>query len=168
MEQGSGPSAVASRVSPGGGSIVVAEQRTRPSPYDPDLDPSPRPSAGAGEMFEVYQRFIANPFLAVLACIPVLLLIRAGLQSHQLAWFLGGLCLLCLTFLLVQFHCLDCGATGWLWRSRRHACPELMNRWRAGKLGRLRPPPLSTQILVWLYVMAAVGALVIVRFALRA
>lgn len=150
------------RIRAAGGVIAVEQPQRWPDTYDPDLDANPQQSAGPREAFESYQRFIANPFLAVLGCLLALLVIRSGLRAHHLAWFLGGLCLFGLAFLLIQFHCLDCGATGWLVTWRRHACPGLMDRWRAGRPGRWRPPPLSTQIAGWVYIIASAGALAMV------
>src|SRR5947209_18801781 len=105
---------------PGANRIVQREpwQTT----YDRELDLQPRPpSQASGESIEAYQRLIANPFLFVLGCVLVFALVRGALQVKSVTMFFTGLGLLGAAILLLQFHCLDCGATGWLLGSRRHA-----------------------------------------------
>jgi hypothetical protein len=56
---------------------------------------------------------------------------------------------------LVQFHCLDCGATGWLVRYQRHACPKVVARWRSRVVRRFHGPRLRIQLIAWLIVTMA-------------
>jgi hypothetical protein len=119
------------------------------------------------ESFETYQRFIANPLLTVLDGLLAFLLIRAGLQTRNLALFLTGIGLLFLAIPLLQFHCLDCGATGWLLRYRRHACPPVVVRWQSRESLRFRGPGVLAQLLAWLGVLAAGIIGFVILFASR-
>ena len=65
-----------------------------------------------------------------------------------------------------QFHCLDCGATDWFMNWRRHACPALVTRWRAGRMDRWRLPAFKTQFVLWLYVLASATTLGLILFVL--
>jgi len=70
---------------------------------------------------------------------------------------------------LFQYHCLDCGATGWLLSFRRHCCPAITARAHDGVVVR-RFPGLSvkSQIIGWIYfLLAAFMAIVIVLAARR-
>ena len=102
-----------------------------PSTYDRDFDRRPQRPPGLSdfeEPFEAHQRLIANPFLAILSWVAAIALIRTSLRHHSLALFLVAGGLFIVAFFLLQFHCLDCGKTGWLLRSRMHACPPLRFR----------------------------------------
>lgn len=130
--------------------------------HDPYLDRHPAGRPGASGPLDDFRRFIVNPLLAVLLSIPAVLLVRGGLVRHELVWFIAGLCLLGISLLFVQYHCLDCGATGFLLRVRRHACPGLTERWRSGRVGRIRPPGVAAQLLIWLYILAVLGGLALI------
>ena len=92
--------------------------------YDPDLDIQPRPpSLGPTEPVEAFQRLVANPFLTFFAWLVAFGLVVQSLHRLNLALFVAGLALLFLAFLLLQFHCLDCGATGWLLRASAACLP---------------------------------------------
>jgi hypothetical protein len=108
---------------------------------------------------------LANPLLSVAACVGAVVLIRIALQHRALPLFLLGVALLFGAGLLVQFHCLDCGATGWLLSARRHACSPLLARWREGRLRRWQLPGLKVQMLVWLHLLASVTGLLLILFA---
>ena len=145
-----------------------------PSTYDHDLDLPPRPSPRARrgkplaqsprESLELYQRLVANPVLAVISGVVVVALLRAALVTKSLALFLIGSALLSFTLLLLQFHCLDCGATGWLIRSRWHACPAVVARWRSRLLPQFRGPGLSVQLQMWFYLLMAASILILALF----
>jgi hypothetical protein len=148
-----------------------------PSTYDRELDGHPRESSQGSreqplmqsprESFETYQRFIANPLLAVLAVVLAFLLVRTGVQTRHLTWFLTGIGLLTLVVPLLQFHCLDCGATGWLLRHRRHACPAVVARWERRQLPRFVGPRVKAQLLAWLYLLVAAFLLFMIQRAAR-
>jgi hypothetical protein len=52
---------------------------------------------------------------------------------------------------LIQYHCLDCGRTDFAFRSRRHACGEMLRRWRSREFGARMPPRLRTQVKAWIW-----------------
>jgi len=138
------------------------------SVFDPDLDVSrPRRVRRTVEPIGECQRLIANPFLAVLCWVAVFFVIRQGLRMHSLPLFLGGLGLLFVPILLVQYHCLDCGATGWLFRSRSHACPVVVARHQNPGAWRRRGPRVETQIILWVYCLMAASLLFLVRYLSR-
>jgi hypothetical protein len=104
-----------------------------------------------------HQRIVVNPFLGVLAWVGTVVLIEVGVRRRSLALFLAGVGLLIVGFVLHQFHCLDCGATGWLYHYRRHACPSVVARYENREARRFRIPNVPTQVTIWIYVLA--GAL---------
>ena len=110
--------------------------------HDRDLDFDP-PAAGATMARRrptpsEYQRLVANPFLAVFWLI---VLVRA---SHARPWpsrsllASSGSPLAACSALgyLLQYHCLDCGPTGLLFRWRSHACPTRLARQQTGRARR--------------------------------
>ena len=104
--------------------------------FDRDVDSQPgRPPRVPFESVPEYQRLVANPFLAVLAWLVDVSLMRAAMKSRSSTLFLIGLSLLFVAFFFLQFHCLDCGATGWLFRYRSHACPAVVARYQDGVCG---------------------------------
>jgi hypothetical protein len=132
------------------------ESAPSPSTFDQDLDISRRPpSGGSGESLDNYQRLLANPFLAVLCWLIMFGLFRAGLRIQSFTLFLAGVGLLFGALLLFQFHCLDCGSTGWLLGYRRHACPAVLARWQSRQVRRFRGPGVKTQIVAWLVLVAS-------------
>jgi hypothetical protein len=139
------------------------------STYDRELDTAPRPSSElSGEAVEAYQRLLANPFLSVLNLGIVFALLRAAVQYQSLVLFVIGMVLLPAAIFLLQFHCLDCGATGWLLGHRRHVCPSVMVRCQERRRRRFRGPGLKAQIMAWFYVLAAAFVwLMIVSIARR-
>ncbi len=126
----------------------------RPPPSDP------------AEPIDTYRRLVANPLLAVATAVLAVLSLRLSLRWDNLYAFLASLGLLVGSFLLIQFHCLDCGATGWLLNRSRHRCPPAVTRWRSGRMDRWRPPAMSTQLAIWMQVVAALGALGLILFVL--
>jgi hypothetical protein len=136
------------------------------STYDRDLDVQSSRAAGPTEPIDAYRRLVANPLLAVASCVLALVLLRASLQWRSLASFLMAIGLFSISIFFTQFHCLDCGRTIWLSAARRHACPMILSRWRAGLLPRWRFPGLKTQIVLWLYFLASATALILILFVL--
>jgi hypothetical protein len=58
-----------------------------------------------------------------------------------------------LGFFLIQYHCVDCGATGWALRHRRHACPEEVARWQNRRPLPRGLPSVGTQIVMWCFLL---------------
>jgi hypothetical protein len=135
--------------------------------FDRDVDSQPgRPPRVPIESLPEYQRIVVNPFLGVLTWLVMFALIRAGVRSQSSTLFLIGLSLLFVAFVFLQFHCLDCGATGWLFRYRRHACPSVVARYQNREVGRFRVPNVKIQMTIWFYLLA--GALFLLVLFLSA
>ena len=125
--------------------------------YDPQLDASQglsasRPAVLPIEAIGEHQRLVVNPLVAILSSLAGVALIQHALRTRNVALFGGGVGVLFLSLLLIQFHCRDCGATGWYLHASRHACAAVVARWRRNVLSRsgLRA---RTQLLIWTYVM---------------
>ncbi|GAC1448465.1 MAG: hypothetical protein NVSMB9_31660 [Isosphaeraceae bacterium] len=106
---------------------------------------------------QTYQRLIANPFLAMLALIAWYVGCREVLSWHRLDLFLLALSCLFLIPLLLQYHCLDCGATGRLTRWRRHECARVRERRNAGKPRRFQGPSPVKQSVIWFFLVLGVA-----------
>jgi len=133
-----------------------------PGTFDRDVDAQAgRPSRVPIELLPEYQRIVVNPLLGVLAWLAMIALLNAGVRSRSLTLFLIGLSLLFLGLLFQQFHCLDCGATGWLFRYRSHACPKIVARYQDREVRRFRLPNVTTQITIWIYLLAGVLLLLV-------
>ena len=134
-----------------------------PDLFDRELDPQPPSWVGQGRDTVVpFQRLVVNPFLAVLVFVMIVALWREGVTRRSPALFQLGVGLLLVDVFLVQYHCLDCGATGWLLRYRRHACPTVMSRWQRQEWRRFRGPGVRLQLVVWLILVAAVFVLALI------
>ena len=131
-----------------------------PDVFDPDLDPQPRRSLDPAHVtIAPYQRLIVNPFLTVLVFVIVVGIVRIAIQTETAGLFALAVGLLVVDVFLVQYHCLDCGATGWLRRYRRHTCPTVIARWQRGEHRRIRGPSVKLQLAGWLVLLAAAAAL---------
>jgi hypothetical protein len=142
------------------------ELRSSQSPFDPDLDvPHRRPSQLSSESIECQRRLIVNPFLAVLGWVIVLAILRLALQIRNSLLFLTGLGLSLAPLFLFQYHCLDCGATGWVQSAWRHCCPAVTARAQSGIVRR--PPRLSVtnQMIAWIYLLVLAFAVWVIFFA---
>jgi hypothetical protein len=138
------------------------------SRFDPDLDiPRRRLSPASIESIEDHQRLMVNPFLVVLGWVIVVALIRMALRIHSLHLFVTGVFLLLVPALLFQYHCLDCGSTGWLFRYRRHACPAVTARAQSGVVRRFHGLSVTFQLIVWSQILAVALVLFMILFALR-
>ena len=125
--------------------------------FDPDLDVPPRPQR-PGLNDGPPKRLLVNPFLVVIDWLAAVTLLRAGIKRVEFSVFLAGAILLLLGFILLRYHCLDCGATGWALMHRRHACsPGQVPKWR-----RLRVPSITIQVVIWGYLLAAAIALFLI------
>ena len=138
------------------GDDQLLELEPWPGMHDRELDqrPSP-PSRSSPKSLKYTQRLIANPFLSVFNCVLVFAVIRTAIQLRSLVLFLLGIGLLPVSILLLQFHCLDCGATGWMLLYHRHTCLAIILRHQSGHRRRFRGPGLRAQTIAWFYVLAA-------------
>jgi hypothetical protein len=115
---------------------------------------------------ETYQRLVANPFLAGAGFLFWLALV-ARLVGHVEVVknpatpfiALGIIVVLFAIPRLLQYHCLDCGVTGRLAHWRRHVCAASAERRRQGRPRRLRGPTPPTQVILWLWVLLALGGI---------
>jgi hypothetical protein len=136
--------------------------------FDRDLDSQwQRPARRPTGSVEPYQRLLVNPFLATLTGVGGVACIRMGVQSRSLWIFSMGIGLVVVGLLLLQFHCLDCGSTGWLLGFRRHACPAVVARWNSDQERRFPWLTVGTQAMAWLYIIPAVAFLTFMIFAWR-
>jgi hypothetical protein len=134
-----------------------------PDLFDRELDPQPQRRVGPDRDTVVpFQRLLVNPFLAVAVFVLVVALWREGVTRRSPALFQLGVGLLLVDVFLVQYHCLDCGATGWLLRYRRHACPTVLSRWQRGESRRFRGPGVRLQLVAWVTLVAAVFVLAVI------
>jgi hypothetical protein len=134
--------------------------------FDPELDNlTRRPSPRYREPLPRFQRLVVNPLLAVLCWLMVFFVLKITVQNRHLVGFLVGVGLLFLPFLLVQYHCMDCGKTGWVLRYRRHACPPVIARWQTQQAPQTRGPNVKFQLVLWsvffvsAFVLAAIAYL---------
>ncbi len=121
--------------------------------YDPDIDSQQRPPVEPFWSLTDCQRLIATPALALLVCLAAYLAIRHALIVRHLGLFVSGLILFVVPLPLGQYHCLDCGATGWALRAARHACPAVVARQHHPDSRWLRIPRLRTQFKLWMVVV---------------
>jgi hypothetical protein len=134
-----------------------------PDVFDRELDPQPQRPAGLNRDTVVpFQRLVVNPFLAVLVFVIIVALWREAVIRRMPVLFQLGMGLLVVDALLVQYHCLDCGATGWLLRYRRHACSRVLSRWQHGEWRRFRGPGVKIQLVAWLIIVAGAFVLMLI------
>ena len=133
--------------------------------HDPEFDPAPaRRSILYDDDPRAYQRLVVNPFLALLALIGWVALMRFGYRERLLLAFLLAQLLPVVAFFVVQYHCLDCGASGRLSRWKDHACESVVARRLAGRPRRFRGPNPRSQMLLWIYgLMAAAWYTIVLR-----
>ncbi len=139
----------------------------RPDTFDPDLDLQPRRPEASTDPIDSYQRLVANPFLALLGWLVAFALLREALRHPNLPLFLTSLVVFIASVFLLQFHCLDCGATRWLPRYQRHACPAVVARQAYTSRRRIRGPGIRTQLVGWFVLMAIVFVLGMMVIAAR-
>ncbi len=101
------------------------------------------------------QRLLANPFLAILVAIPWGFGFRWAFLRKSPTFLLILLGLLpCIAYFL-QYHCLDCGATGRFFRWRSHACSAVIARCHSERRTWFRPPNPTAQVILWGYFLVA-------------
>jgi hypothetical protein len=101
--------------------------------FDPDLDlPRQQPRSLTEQEIGQAQRLIINPMLGMLGWLLGVMTINYALRWHEpgLCWI--ALLMFMISICLIQFHCLDCGITGWFVTGRRHACPPVVRRAQEG------------------------------------
>jgi hypothetical protein len=127
-----------------------------PDVFDRDLDPQPhRPARSDLRSIVPFQRLIVNPFLTVLGFVIIVAIWYEAFNRRATGLLQLGVALLLGVGFLVQYHCLDCGKTGWLFRYRRHACPAVVARWELGERRRFRGPGVRAQLWLWFIVLAS-------------
>ncbi len=121
-----------------------------PRMFDRDLDPPSRQAVLLPEHLAGYQRVVVNPFLAVLGWLAWLFAIRQSMRAGNAMLFFFLLPWVPAPSRLFQFHCLDCGRTGWLSRLGRHACTGVLERRELESVG---PPPVdpALQTRLWYF-----------------
>ncbi len=130
---------------------------TSSSVYDPVLDTSleltrSRQPAVPVEFVGQHQQLVVNPLVAMLSGVSAAVLIRHGLHTRNVLLFCAGLGVLFLSFLLIQFHCRDCGSTGWYLHASRHACAAVVARWRQNVVPRYSLTA-KRQLHIWSYAL---------------
>jgi hypothetical protein len=130
------------------------------STFDRDLD-SMQPSRARRRLEPIAesQRLLVNPLLAVLCGLGACYIIAQSLRIRVFELLAFGTALFCVSTLLIQYHCLDCGATGLLVRSRHHACPLVIARQERPGSWQRRGPRVGAQLLIWLYILTVVAVL---------
>jgi hypothetical protein len=124
--------------------------------FDHDLDAEPRrPNWNRVDPPYEYQRLVVNPFLTVLVWIVFVGLLRSVVPRQDAAGLAADIVFLFLAVLLIQFHCLDCGTTGWLIRYQHHACPNVIERWQNRIIRRFHGPRLKIQLVAWFILILA-------------
>jgi len=124
--------------------------------FDPDVDTRPvRPRPGPLAPVEDCQRLLANPLLGVVCWIGAFLLLRESVYRHEMVMFVWSVAFVLVGIVFLQFHCLDCGETGSLLRSRAHACAAVVARRQTGYWRRHLLPGLKVQLVAWLFVLMA-------------
>jgi len=124
------------------------------SSFDPDFDRPQRQLPDDPRSFT--KRLVVNPFLVVIDWLAAFAILRASIERHNRILFQIGAGVLLLGLLLLQYHCLDCGKTGWVLRQGRHDCPDDVAGWRERRSGRLGVPSIRAQIVIWCVVLGIV------------
>jgi hypothetical protein len=122
--------------------------------YDPDLDTQHGPPVVEAESVAESQRLVANPALIFLVWLLAYLVVRQALIGHHLGLFFAGLFLAVVPLPGGQYHCLDCGKTGWAIRASRHVCPTVMARCHGQIVSSIRFPRLLNQFIIWVCLAA--------------
>ena len=130
-----------------------------------DRDPTRAVSDPSEPVEEECQRLVANPFLGLMLLICAYQSFRESLGRKSLALFSVGFCLSVVAILVVQYHCLDCGKTGWFWRASRHACAAVIARRQSRRERRFRGPGLKLQLAGWFVLLFGVLVLGLVTLA---
>jgi hypothetical protein len=121
-------------------------------------------SLGSIGSLERYQRLVANPFLGILALVGSFVAIRMACETERFDVVMVATGTIVFARWFLQFHCLDCGATGRLSRWRQHACPAVVFRLATRCPRRFRGPTPPTQTALWLVTLVlGIAALLLYR-----
>src|SRR5262245_26919311 len=133
----------------------AVETESRPPLFDRELDipVRPQPRLSIDDLYG-HQRLIVNPCLSVLGWILAIALLRNGIAGKHLGVCLFAILWIFVPALLIQYHCLDCGATGSYFRAKRHCCPGVVERYFTALGKRSFVPSVKAQLLIWLYVIS--------------
>lgn len=130
-------------------------------PIDHEFDP-PRGQTAAIAT-HARTRLIANPFLAILGMVLALSALKLGLRSRDLILFVSAAIGMVISLPMIQYHCLDCGETGWAFRARRHLCPLGTLRGMSADNGRPPFPTILAQLKVWFVIAVAAACYDLLR-----
>lgn len=145
--------------------------RTSPTPvdrdHDPEFDPVNRIGPSEGANLGFYQRLVVNPLLAFTLLVPWVMLFAWSIPhaAQVRYWIFAILAIPVLLSRLVQYHCVDCGRTGWYRHRNRHYCRSVAERY----LGLTpddssRWPTPRSQLLLWIYLIIITGLFFLVLF----
>jgi hypothetical protein len=125
--------------------------------YDADLDTPRPPVVVLRDEVEHYQQVVINPLLTVLSWLVMYTLSRPPFSRWLVIPPEVAFMVCFLSLALLQFHCLDCGRTGWLMGRQRHACGGLLARRKSGTPGwQVFAPEVQARICLGLLAMAAI------------
>jgi hypothetical protein len=125
----------------------------------PGLPPPP-------ENPENYLRLVANPFLAffgfILWLVALVWVVNLKIERELIGPMLPIIAIVFLAALwkvwaLLQYHCLDCGHTGYMKYWREHLCAASAHRRDSGRRRRFRGPSLVVQMVLWLWGILLIG-----------
>jgi len=144
------------------GSLSLNRRPHATTPRDPDFDPSHRTERGpTTETVCFYQHLVVNPFLSLAALLlpgsAARWLNQVGIKTPAI-WVLVVAAVFAIA--LIQYHCLDCGATGSYLRWTHHLCFRVRERWSEGTPRRFGFPSPTRQLCFWIVLCLAVGMLV--------
>jgi hypothetical protein len=142
----------------------------RPGVFDHELDSVPPRSVvqvPPREEIALYQRLVVNPLLAFLLTAVVVAILSIALKFQFPRLFAVGVGLVAVDLFLFRYRCLDCKATGWLLRYRRHVCSAIIARWQRGELPRFCGPAVKIQLASWIILAASVSVLALIMLVFR-
>jgi hypothetical protein len=133
------------------------DQNPAPPLFDPDLDLPrlPTPAVSQQDVSRA-QRVVVNPMLAILGGVVGFVLIQFALRRGAQGLFWLSLLVFIISIHAIQFHCLDCGTTGWIGAARDHACPDVLRRCLDRRRAGLRLG-VRAQIRLWAWFLGLVA-----------
>jgi hypothetical protein len=149
--------------------VDSAETPPRDQEFELAVAPA-RLSVDHNDAPEDYLRIVANPFLAAFGFLVWLKAVQSLLGQKMNRDLYGPLApIIFLVFLaalwslrfLLQYHCLDCGGSGRLKHWREHHCGPSELRRRSGQFRRFRGPSPFVQVILWFWVILAVGVMLL-------
>ncbi|WZO96688.1 hypothetical protein EP7_003693 [Isosphaeraceae bacterium EP7] len=107
------------------------------------------------DRIEHFQRLVVNPFLAVFCVLATWKILFRLTHGHPTVAVVLSFLALPIPYLLLQFHCRDCGRTGMYRNWPRHECEMVALRRREGVRRRWRRPSPGFQLRVWFLLLGA-------------